>query len=514
MSIAETAETAEAAETTGATDPAMTGAQAGPRREDIAPGRLFIGGHWTEADGAATYDLLDPATGQCLTTVARAGAEDVARAVGAARTAFEQSGWAQKSPRERGRTLLRAAELLRERAEEFADLESLDVGKPTMFTHAVDIPTVIETFEYYGCLAAGIEGAARPTTVPALAYTRREPIGVVAAITPFNFPLILSTTKIAPALAAGNTVVHKPAEETPLTALRLAEVLQDAGIPDGVYNVVTGDGSTGQALVADPRVDKIAFTGSTGVGRMVAQAAARDLKQVTIELGGKGANIIFADADLDAAINTAISAFVFNTGQFCMSGSRLLVERPVYEQVVGALGAACPHVPVGDPFAPATVVGPMAGPRHLAKVRSYLDRAAEDDTVRVLGDGAVGSRGFFVAPTVLADVAQDSVYVQEEIFGPVLTVQPFDTEEEAVRMANGTPYGLAAGLQTSDMARAHRVAAALRAGIVWVNGWAVLDVAMPFGGVGQSGYGRENGPEGLDEYLQTKSVVVAFPGGA
>jgi acyl-CoA reductase-like NAD-dependent aldehyde dehydrogenase len=475
----------------------------------LKPGQLFIGGKWQDAADGATRELLNPATGQVSTTVAWSSAPDVDRAVEAARTAFDDGSWAKMSPRERGRVLLRAAELLRLRAEEFAELESLDVGKPIMFTRIVDVPTVIETFEYYGSLAATIEGAARPTGIPAMAYTRREPIGVVAAITPFNFPLILSVTKIAPALAAGNTIVHKPAEETPLTALLLAELLSEAGVPDGVYNVITGDGVVGDALVRDPRVDKVAFTGSTAVGRLVAQSAAQTVKKATIELGGKGANLIFADADLPAAINTAVSAFVFNTGQFCMSGSRLLVERPVYETVVEALGQACAHVPVGDPFADGTVVGPMAGPKHLAKVRSYIDRAAAEG-VRVLGDVAVPGDGFFVGPTVLAGVAQDSAYVQEEIFGPVLTVQPFDTEEEAIRLANDTPYGLAAGLQTSKVDRAHRVAAELQAGIVWVNGWALLDVAMPFGGYKQSGYGRENGPEGLAEYLQTKSVIVSL----
>jgi acyl-CoA reductase-like NAD-dependent aldehyde dehydrogenase len=475
---------------------------------EVSPGQLFIAGAWAPAAGGRTEEIVDPATGKVIAAVASAGAEDVERAVGAARRAFEGGVWSGMTPRQRGAVLFRAAELLRQRADEFARLESLDVGKPLMFTTTVDIPTVIDTFEYYGALAAGIEGATRPSAIPSLAYTRKEPIGVVGAITPFNFPAILSATKIAPALAAGNTVVHKPAQETPLSALRFAEILAEAGVPEGVYNLVTGDGAVGAALVEHPGVDKIAFTGSSATGRKVAAAAAATLKQVTVELGGKGANIIFADADLEAAINTAIAAFVFNTGQFCMSGSRLLVERPVYEAVVGALGGAAPHIPVGDPFAEGTVVGPMAGPNHLAKVRSFVEAAAGTPGVRVLGGGEREGAGYFHAPTVLADVEQPSTFVQDEIFGPVVTVQPFDTEDEAIRMANGTAYGLAAGLQTKDVTRAHRVAAALDAGIVWVNGWSLLDPAMPFGGVGQSGYGRENGPEGLEAYLRTKSVVV------
>jgi acyl-CoA reductase-like NAD-dependent aldehyde dehydrogenase len=476
---------------------------------EVRPGQLFIGGAWQPAAGGRTEDIGDPATGRTITTVALGDTEDVDRAVGAARSAFDGGAWSGMTPRQRGQVLLKAADLLRSRADEFARLESLDVGKPLMFTTTVDIPTVIDTFEYYAALSAGIEGATRATTLPTLAYTRKEAIGVVGAITPFNFPAILSSTKIAPALAAGNTIVHKPAQETPLSALRFAEVLAEAGVPDGVYNLVTGDGDAGAALVRHPGVDKIAFTGSSATGRKVAAAAAATLKQVTVELGGKGANIIFADADIEAAINTAIAAFVFNTGQFCMSGSRLLVERPVYEIVVGALGGAAPHIPVGGPFAEGTVVGPMAGPAHLAKVRSFVDAAAGTPGVRVLGGGAPTSDdGYFHTPTVLADVEQSSTFVQDEIFGPVVTVQPFDTEEEAIRLANGTAYGLSAGLQTKNVSRAHRVAAALNAGIVWVNGWSLLDPAMPFGGVGQSGYGRENGPEGLDAYLRTKSVVL------
>jgi acyl-CoA reductase-like NAD-dependent aldehyde dehydrogenase len=476
----------------------------------LPPGRLFIEGRWSTATGG-TREVVDPATGAVVMEAGEASTEDTDRAVAAARRAFDDGPWRAMLPRERGRILLRAAELMREHHEELAQLESLDTGKPITFSRMIDVSTAIAQVEYYGSLAAGIEGATRTTAMPTLAYTRREPIGVVAAITPFNFPLILSTIKIAPALAAGNTVVHKPAEETPLTALRIAQLLTEAGLPDGVFNVLTGGGAVGEALVTDPRVDKIAFTGSTPVGRKIAATAAQTLKHVTVELGGKSANLIFADADLESAIQNAVTGFVFNTGQFCMAGSRLLVERPVYADVVAALEGASNHVPVGDPFDEGTVVGPMAGPRHLAKVESFLDRARDQD-VQVLGgtNAPTGNGGFWAAPTVLADVAQDSSFVQEEIFGPVLAVQPFDTEEEAVRMANGTSYGLAAGLQTGNVARAHRVAAQLEAGLVWVNGWGVLDTAVPFGGVKQSGYGREGGPEGLDEYLQTKSVIVAL----
>lgn len=476
-------------------------------RAVVSSGQLLIAGEWVPAASGQRRDVVDPATGEVVTTVADAGTEDVARATAAARAAFDSGRWSGLAPRKRAEVLLRAAALLRERAEDMARLESLDVGKPLMFTRMIDVPTVIDTYEYYAALAAGIEGAARTTTIPSLAYTRREPVGVVGAITPFNFPLILATSKLAPALVAGNTVVHKPAEETALSALWVAEVLREAGLPDGVLNIVTGGGEVGEALVRDPAVDKIAFTGSSQVGRKVAAAAADGLKHVTVELGGKGANIIFADADLAAAIDTAVSAFVFNTGQYCMSGSRLLVERPVYGAVVEALRGAVGQVPVGDPFAEGTVVGPMAGPRHLAKVRSYLEQA-EGAPVQVVSGPEPDGAGFFVPPAVITDVDQDSTFIQEEIFGPVLTVQPFDTDDEAVALANGTRYGLAAGLQTRDVARAHRVAAALRAGIVWVNGWSLLDPSMPFGGTGQSGYGRENGPEGLNEYLRTKSVVV------
>lgn len=477
------------------------------RPAEVEAGRMFIGGSWSDAADGGRRDLVDPATGEVLTTAAEAGPEDVGRAAAAAREAFDDGRWSRLSVRERSRVLLRAAALIREHAEDLAALESRNVGKPIVFSRTIDVPTAADTLEYYAGLILGVEGSVRSTAQPSHSYTLREPMGVVAAITPFNFPLILSMTKIAPALAAGNTVVHKPAEETPLTALCMAGILREAGLPDGVYNVVTGGSGTGEALLRDPRVDKVAFTGSTPVGRKVAAIAAEGPKHVTMELGGKSANIVFGDADIEAAVGTAIKAFVFNTGQFCMAGSRLLVERPVYEDVLAALTHAVPTVPVGDPFDESTVVGPMTGPAHLEKVRSHLDQARHSATVAV-GGNVLDRAGYYVEPTVISDVDQGSPLVQGEIFGPVLTVQPFDGEEEAVRMANGTPYGLSAGVQTGDLARAHRVSSRLAAGIVWVNSWSVLDVAVPFGGCGQSGYGRENGPEALDEYLRAKSVVI------
>jgi acyl-CoA reductase-like NAD-dependent aldehyde dehydrogenase len=472
----------------------------------VPPGRLFIGGDWRDAAGGGRRDVVDPASGAVITTVAEGGAADVDAAVAAARRAFDEGPWPRMSGRERGDVLLKLAGVLQAHREELAQLESLDTGKPIFFARMVDLGDTIDQYTYYGGLASTVQGATRSIRRPGFAYTRREPLGVVGAISPFNFPLILSSSKIAPALAAGNTVVHKPAEDTPLTALRLAELFTEAGLPPGVLNVVTGGAEAGAALVRHPGVDKIGFTGSTATGRAVAAAAADAVKPTTLELGGKSAQIIFEDSDLGRAIECAVNGFVFNTGQFCMGGTRLLVHRTHYDTVLGALAEAATHVPVGDPRQETTIVGPMAGRKQLENVERYVG----------LGEGRVvagGKRldlggGYFYAPTVLADVANDARVVQEEIFGPVLTVQVFDTEDEAVALANSTPFGLAAALHTNDVARAHRVAAKLRAGIVWVNSYAVLDASLPFGGVGQSGYGRENGPEGLDAYLQTKSVFI------
>ncbi|GAF50044.1 aldehyde dehydrogenase family protein [Rhodococcus wratislaviensis] len=481
-------------------------------RPQIGPRQLFIDGQWREAGAGERFEIVDPSTGKPVTTVAEADADDVDSAVRAARAAFDDGRWSGLPGRERARILLRVAALVRERADEIVAVESVDVGKPVSLCRPVDVVTIAEQYEYCAALAQTAGGSNRETPLAAHAYTRREPLGVVGAITPFNFPLILSTSKIAPALAAGNTVVHKPAEDTPLSALLMAEILTEAGVPAGVVNVVTGKGLTvGDALLQHKGIDKIAFTGSTAVGRHAAAVAGENLIPVTMELGGNAAHIVFEDADVEKAIGAIIKGFVFNTGQFCMGGPRLLVARPLYETVLGILGQAVPGVPVGDPFDPATVVGPMAGDKHVRKVEEYVQIARADGGRIVAGGERLDlNGGYYYTPTVIADLPNTSRVVQEEIFGPVLTVQPFDTEDEAIALANSTEYGLASGLQTVDVARAHRVAARLQAGIVWVNDWAMLDPAVPFGGVKNSGFGREYGPEALDSYSKVKSVVISL----
>ncbi|MBE4738463.1 aldehyde dehydrogenase family protein [Streptomyces caniscabiei] len=481
------------------------------QRPHIEPGGLFIAGAWREAESGGRRDVVDPSTGRVVTTVAEADETDLDAAVAAAREAFDEGPWSRTPARERARVLNRAAALIRERGDEIAAVESLDVGKPVTLCRAVDVETAAETYEYYAALAQSLDGSTRQIPIPAHAYTERDPVGVCGLITPFNFPLILSSSKLAPALAAGNTVVHKPAEDTPLSALLMADILTDAGVPAGVVNVVTGEGATGGALVRHPSVDKIAFTGSTGIGRVVAAAAGERLKPVTMELGGNAPHILFEDADMEKAVGAVIKGFVYNTGQFCMGAPRLLVHSSLHDTVVGILTQAVPGVPVGDPFDPVTVVGPMAGERHLENVERYVELARKDGGQVVIGGERLElGGGYYYKPTVITGLDNDARTVQEEVFGPVLTVQPFDTEDEAVALANSTAYGLAAGLHTSDLARAHRVAARLQAGIVWVNDWAMLDPSMPFGGVKQSGYGRESGPEALLEYTKTKSVVISL----
>ncbi len=487
-----------------------------PDAVTLPPGRLFIGGKWRDASDGGRMDVLAPATGATLTNVAKATLEDVDAAVAAARAAFDSGIWSGLSGRERSRILLKAHDLIRARTEQLAFAESNDVGKPIMLARVVDVEHSALQYEYAASLGQHLDGSVRETPGNTHAYVRREPLGVVAAITPFNFPLILSSTKIATALIAGNTIVHKPASDTPLTALMIAEILQEAGVPDGVFNVITGPGAAlGDRLVTHPDVDKVAFTGSTEVGAHVAALAGKALRPVTAELGGNAANIVFADADLDQAIGAIIPAFVFNAGQFCMAGPRLLVERPLYDVVLGILEQAVPGVPFGDIADPSTIIGPLASRNQLEKVAALVEQAvAAGARVVTGGEAADLGGGFYYRPTVLADVDNDNPAVAQEVFGPVLTVQPFDTEEEAIRLANSTPFGLASGIQTTNLAKAHRVAAKLDAGITWVNGWAMLDPSVPFGGVKQSGWGREYGPEALASYQRSKSIVFNLDDGA
>ncbi|MEJ8672336.1 aldehyde dehydrogenase family protein [Streptomyces sp. MS1.AVA.1] len=478
---------------------------------EIEPGRLFIGGQWREAADGARAEVVDPSRGAVVTTVADAGAADVDAAVRAAREAFDDGAWSGLSGRERGRVLYRVAELIRENADTIAELESRDVGKPITLAHAVDVTHAANDYEYFAALAQSLDGSVRDTPMNALAYVRRRPIGVVAAITPYNFPLILAGSKMAPALAAGNTVVHKPAQETPLSALYMAELFKRAGVPDGVVNVVTGGPAAGEALLRHSGVDKVAFTGSTAVGRRVAALAGESLKPVTMELGGNAAHLVFEDADLEKAVGAIIKGFVFNTGQFCMGGPRLLVARQVHSTLLGILADAVPGVPLGDPRRPETVIGPMAGERHLRKVEEYVELARKEGGRIVCGGERLDlDGGYYYKPTVIADLPNDSRVIQEEIFGPVLTVQPFDSEDEAVELANSTPYGLASGVQTGNLARAHRVADRLRARHRLGQRLGDARPRGPFGGVKDSGFGREYGTEALDAYTTTKSVVVSL----
>ncbi|MET9144324.1 MULTISPECIES: aldehyde dehydrogenase family protein [unclassified Streptomyces] len=481
-----------------------------PTPQTVDDGSLFIDGKFQPADSGETVQDINPATEQPICEVAWAGTSDLDRAVQAARRAFDLGPWPGMPAKERGRLLLRIADGIEGAGEELARLETLDVGKPITFTRGFDVRAAAEIFRYYAGMVEQLEGAARPAGARSLQYTRREPVGVVGAITPFNFPLNLAVNKIAPALAAGNTIVHKPAEQTPLTALVLARVMAEAGLPEGVHNVVTGDGATvGAALVEHPGIDKISFTGSTATGKRLIAAAAGTLKKVTVELGGKGANIVFGDADIEAAVQAAFQAGFFNTGQFCMSGSRLLVHRSVHDQVVEALTGVLGAVPVGDPLDENTVLGPLAHRQQLDKVVEYVGIGrAEGATVAYGGERGHDGPGYFHQPTLFTGANPQMRIAQEEIFGPVVTVLPFDTDEEAVEIANGTPYGLAAGLHTSDVRRAHTVAARLQAGIVWVNTWAAFENSTSFGGYKSSGYGRELGPEGIEEYLQYKTVYV------
>ncbi|MBL8192350.1 MAG: aldehyde dehydrogenase family protein [Blastocatellia bacterium] len=479
------------------------------------PVKMLIGKDWVEAINGATFPVYNPATGQIMAHVAEGRKEDIDLAVKAARKAFEEGPWSRITPSERGKLIWRLADLLEKHIEEFAQLESLDNGKPLTIARGADVPLAIDLFRYMAGWATKVEGTTIPISVPYtpgtkyLAYTTREPVGVVGQIIPWNFPLLMAAWKLGPALATGCTVVLKPAEQTPLTALRLAELVQEAGFPEGVVNVVAGYGETaGAALAAHPDVDKVAFTGSTEVGKLILQAAAGNLKKVTLELGGKSPNIVFKDADLDLAIAGAANAIFFNHGQCCCAGSRLYIEESVFDKVVSGVADIANNIKVGPGFDPDTQMGPLVSDEQLSRVCSYMQSGLSSGATALAGGQKLGEQGYFVKPTVLTNVDQNMKVVQEEIFGPVVTAMPFKQSDDIAPAANDTVYGLAAGIWTSDISKAHSLASKLRAGTVWINCYNIFDAAMPFGGYKQSGWGREMGKEALELYTETKSVCV------
>jgi aldehyde dehydrogenase (NAD+) len=475
------------------------------QKVDLKRHDLFIDGKpVAPATGEYTIDL-DPATEEPIAEVAQGGKTDVDKAVSAARAALKV--WGAVRAAERGRILHRAATLLEQHQEELIEIESLDAGKPLAAVRRQDMAAVIDTVRYYAGWCDKITGQVIPARPDALTYTVREPVGVVAAIVPWNFPLMIGMWKIAPALACGCTVVVKPAELTPLSMLRVAELFLEAGLPPGALNVVCGKGSVvGEALVRHPGVDKVTFTGSPKVGRGIMQGAASNFKKVTLELGGKSANVIFADTNLDRAVRAASSGIFFNAGQVCSAGSRVLVERSAYDEVVQRLAERARSIRVGDPTDPRTTMGPVISAGQMRTVLDYIDIGRAEGASVVTGGARLGDQGYFIEPTVFANVEHEMRISQEEIFGPVLSVIPFDDEQDALRIANGTAYSLAAGVWSADIGRVHRMAAGLKAGTVWINTYGYTDVRLPWGGSRDSGFGREHGDAAIENFTEPKAV--------
>ncbi|MDQ3421503.1 MAG: betaine-aldehyde dehydrogenase [Acidobacteriota bacterium] len=473
--------------------------------------QLFINNEWRAASSGKTMDVINPATEEVCATVASADAADLDAAVSAARAAFN-GPWGTMSARERGRLVRRLGERLLERADEFARLETLHNGKPIMESRHVEIPAAAECFEYYGGWSDKVMGETIPVKGNYLNYTLREPLGVCAAIVPWNFPLLIAVWKIAPALATGNTIIIKPASQTPLTALALGEIAIEVGLPPGVLNVLTGPGAKlGQAIVEHPGIDKIAFTGDTSTGKGIMRGAADTLKKITLELGGKSPNIVLADADIESAIRGAAVGIFYGKGEVCAAGSRLLVDKSIKNEFIDKLAARAKKMVAGDPMDPKTRFGALSSKKQMDTVLRYIESAKKEGATLVAGgertDIGTG-KGFFVQPTVFADVQPEMTISREEIFGPVLAAIEFADLDEAIARANDTPYGLAAGVWTTDIKKAHYVARKLQAGTVWINTYNVYDTASPFGGYKQSGFGREMSAHALEHYTQVKSVWV------
>ncbi|MBZ5703367.1 MAG: aldehyde dehydrogenase family protein [Acidobacteriia bacterium] len=482
---------------------------AGSGKNDVRSYRNFINGQWVGGTADETFPVYDPSTEEVIARVAVASSASVDRAVNAARTAFETGPWPQTTPQDRGRLLFKLADKIRQNAALLAELEARNTGKPIVEAE-YDIADTATCFEYYGGLANKIMGQVLPVPANALSFTMKEPVGVAGQIIPWNYPLMMAAWKLAPALAAGCTCVLKPAEQTPITAMEMAGWFEEIGLPPGVVNIINGMGeTTGAALVAHPGVDKIAFTGSAAVGKIIVKSAADTLKRVTLELGGKSPNIFFADADWEASVDGALFGVFINQGEVCSAGSRILVEKKIYSKFVEAMVEKAKRIKLGAPLERDTKMGPLVSKEQYDRVSSYLEIGKKEARVAIGGGRAKQfGKGYYVEPTIFCDVNNNARIAREEIFGPVATVIPFDGEADAIRIANDTPYGLAAAVWTRDIYKAFRVVKAVRAGIVWVNHMQPTYVEAPWGGYKQSGFGRELGPWGLEEYLETKQVFV------
>ena len=475
-------------------------------------GQIFVAGKWQTTASGETYQPVNPANEDLLPPVGKADERDIDAAVTAARKAFDEGPWPRMSPHERGRIVWKLGELIQANLDEMARLESSCTGKTMFDSGKVEIPFAAEVFRYYAGWATKIHGETLPLRETAFTFTLRHPVGVVGAIVPWNFPFLLSSWKLGPALAAGNTVVIKPASQTPYTALRFAELGQEAGLPEGVLNVVTGPGGkVGMALVRDPRVDKIAFTGSTDVGKQIMREAAGTLKRLSLELGGKSPNIVFADADMEAAARGAMTGIFYNKGEVCAAGSRLFVESKIHDEFMSKLTDKVKALKVGDPMDKATRMGPVVSKAQMETVLSYIEAGKQEGAQLVAGGAraTVGNgKGFYIEPTIFDGVSNTMKIAREEIFGPVLSVIPFKSVEEGIAQGNATSYGLAAAVWTRDVSKALKAARAIRAGTVWVNAYNLFDAALPFGGFKESGFGREMGSVGLDHYTEVKTVWI------